>query len=174
MERGYILLARQLSESEVAHFPPCAREVWIWILRKAVYKPVDILGKHLKRGQVLTSYSRIQEDLHWAEGCRKMVYTKGMIQSAFRIFKRSTMATTRKTATGFIITVTKYDFYQDTENYKSVVATTPESIPMKKHLKTEKKEKKFFNKISETEKERGLRKDDGHAMIPLASLLPKL
>ena len=114
IEKGYILLARAIDESEIMIKPPHFREVWLYLLRNANHTDRVIYGKKLKRGQLLTSYKAIIQALRWEHGS----YTKNNIQCAFRHLKESAMITTQKSTRGVIVTICKYDYYQDAINYK--------------------------------------------------------
>lgn len=114
---GYILQPRAIDESDVSKFSPHIREIWLYLLRKAEYKDTVISGTKVKRGQVLTSYSDISEDLAWYVGFRKGVYNLDEIGSAMKTLRRTAMITTARTARKVLITICKYEYYQDPDNY---------------------------------------------------------
>ena len=112
---GYYLKARCIDDSAIAHAPPHAREVFDYFLRKAFWKD----GDPLKRGQLLTSYKTIQDDLRWYVGNRPVRYKKHEIETAVKLLARTGAVTTARTTRGMIVTVCKYSFYQTQENYEN-------------------------------------------------------
>lgn len=127
---GYILLSRKLLESKIMKKPPLYFKVWIWLLMKASHKDYG----NLKRGQLITSIPEIQEAMSYYVGYRKVKPSKDQIWNVLEwlrspcedphedITKATTntpMITTTKTTRGLIITIEKYDFYQDPKNYES-------------------------------------------------------
>lgn len=116
--KGFILLARAIEDSEIAHFAPCTRELWILILRKASHKDSRCGGKTIRRGQWWTDYATIQEALHWRVGFRRETYSRDQIKVAMKQLRSHLMATTRKTTRGLLITVCNYDIYQNPMNYE--------------------------------------------------------
>jgi len=112
---GYYLKARKIQESAIARMPPHVREIWDWLLMKAMFTD----GIHLQRGQVLASYDDIREGLHWFVGWRKMMYSKWDCEKAMKVLMKATMITTQKTTRGLIITILNYSEYQDPKNYES-------------------------------------------------------
>jgi len=112
---GYILKARCIEDSAIAHAPPHVRDIWDYLLRKAFWKD----GKYLKRGELSTSYREIQEDLHWKIGWRKEQFTDSQCENAMKYLKKAGMIATRRTTHGFIISVCNYCRFQDPENYES-------------------------------------------------------
>ena len=112
---GYYLKARSFYESKIAHAPPHAREVFDYFLCKAFWKD----GEELQRGQLLTSYRAIQEDLRWYIGNRPVRYKKHQIETAVKLLARAGAVTTAKTTRGMIVTICNYDFYQTQESYES-------------------------------------------------------
>lgn len=119
IRKGYVLKARCIQESLIAHAPPHAREIFDYLVREANYEDRKVDGTIIKRGQVFTSYSEIQEALHWKIGYRKETYSKWACEAAMKLLTKATMVTTAKTTRGMIITVLNYDKFQDFENYEN-------------------------------------------------------
>lgn len=117
IEGGFILKARAIFNSEVAHAPPHVREVWDWLLLNANHKPQISSGRLIGRGQLWTSYDEIREALHWYVGFRKCRYSKAQICQAIRTTRKGSMITTLKTTRGMVVTIVNYDKYQDPEMY---------------------------------------------------------
>lgn len=112
---GYILQPRIIDESDISNSPPHVREIWLYILRKANHKD----SKSLKRGQLFTSYKDIISDLAWFVGYRKETYKKHHCEIAMKVLTKKNMITTTKTTRGLIVTICKYDYYQDSKNYEN-------------------------------------------------------
>jgi hypothetical protein len=116
---GFYLKARCIQNSAIAIAPPHVREIWDWILKEANHKPMNTYGKTIGRGQLLTDYKEIQDGLHWKEGYIKKSYKKHHVDYAMRWLRQERMVTTQKTTRGLIITVCKYDRYQNPANYEN-------------------------------------------------------
>lgn len=127
IREGYILQPRSIDESEVSNFPPHVREIWLYLLRKANHADAISSGKTIKRGQLFTSYSEILEALSWKVGYRKERYKRHHCETAMKLLMKATMITTTKTTRGFIITICKYDYYQNPKNYETDSETDSES-----------------------------------------------
>jgi hypothetical protein len=119
---GYYIKARCIQDAEIAKEPPYIREIWDWLLKECNHADNDKTG--LKRGQCLRTYRDIQEGLCWYIGWRKVMYNKWQCEIAMKRLKATTMITTQKTTRGILITVVKYNFYQDANNYDSHTITT--------------------------------------------------
>ena len=112
---GYYLKARCIEDSAIAHAPPHAREVFDYFLRKAFWKD----GDEFKRGQLLTSYKAIRDDLRWYVGNRPMRYKLHQIETAAKLLARTGAITKARTTRGLIVTVCNYDLYQSQESYEN-------------------------------------------------------
>jgi hypothetical protein len=117
IRKGFILKARKIEDSEIAHAPPHVREVWDLILRKANFKDYRCGGTIIRRGQWLTTYTEIQELLHWRIGFRKVTYSRWQIEWAMKKLRTWVMIATQKATRGLFITVVNYDLYQTPDNY---------------------------------------------------------
>lgn len=114
IDRGYILVSRKIDDSEVSKMPPCTRELWSYFLRKVNHKT----HKSLLRGQGHFLFADIQKDLSWSIGYRAETYSKPQITKAIRRLKEAGMIETAKATRGIVITVSKYDYYQNPANYE--------------------------------------------------------
>jgi len=112
---GYILKARCFKNSAIAHAPPHVRDIWDHLLREAFWQD----GRHLKRGELATSYREIREALHWKIGWRKESYTKSQCENAMKYLKKAGMVAARRTTGGFIVSICNYCRFQDPESYES-------------------------------------------------------
>ena len=112
-----------IGDSDVAHAPPHVREIWDYFVREANHRPRRVAGVALRRGQLLRGYRRIQEDLHWFIGWRRVSYSKAQCETAMKWLKSHGMVTAQKTTRGMVVTVCNYDFYQTPSNYENHNAT---------------------------------------------------
>lgn len=115
IDGGCILLARRIQEGWISGAPPHVREIWLWILLNSNWKDHG----DIKRGEVLTTYNQILDDLSWYVGFRKERYSKWNCETAMKLLMKHDMITTRRTTRGMIITVCNYDHYQDMDNYEN-------------------------------------------------------
>lgn len=133
---GYIKLSRRLLSSDIWFKPPLYLKVWIYLLHQAAFKPYNGLA----RGQLVTSIPQIQEALSYKSGfiTKKPSYkeiwqvleymrAKPPINSMQEYgmgkwqgnrqgkWKGETepMILTKRVKDGMLVTVVKYDQYQD-------------------------------------------------------------
>jgi len=138
IEGGFYLKARRVQETWIAKAPPHIREIWDWILLKANYQDN---GK-IKRGQLLTTYSEIQDGLAWFVGYRKETYKKHHCEIAMKALTRELMITTTKTTRGLIVTVLNYNKYQNPKNYECYTENDNETTRVLQPTDTIRKERK--------------------------------
>jgi len=133
---GYILKSRKIKDSPVHRMPPYVREIWDYCLREANHHNANY-GPHIvERGQLFRTYKDIREDLCWYVGYRKMMYNENHTKKAMKALREAGMITTSKELGGVLITVLKYDYYQDKKNYERTKEGTTESTtiePLKNH-----------------------------------------
>lgn len=111
---GYILQPRCIQEGSMAHNPPVDRELWQYFLRSVNYYKHDLMP----RGSGFFRLEDIQEDLSWKVGFRKMKYSKSQLSKSIRRMRDAGVATVTKETGGMIVTICKYDYYQDPNNYE--------------------------------------------------------
>lgn len=106
---GYILLAKNIIESEIWQKPAAYLKIWIYILSKVNWKASkknSIGGEYFNFRQLkipgVTQY-QLYEFLRWAKTVNPTDST--------------TQITTEKTTRGTYLKVTKYAYYQDVKNY---------------------------------------------------------
>ena len=110
IDGGYILLARNIIESEIWQKPPAYLKIWIYILSKVNWKKSkkNDIGEELfnftKEKIPGVKLSQVYDFLRWA----KTVNSRD----------QTTQITTQKTTRGIRLKVTKYKYYQDVKNYK--------------------------------------------------------
>lgn len=109
MSEGYILLHRGVFTHPLFKSEPYTEvQAWLWLISQACYAPHRVRYKsqmiELKRGEVPTSYRKLQEQFKW--GASK-------VASFLKLLKNEQMIGTQ-TGTGFlIITICNYSEYQD-------------------------------------------------------------
>jgi len=120
---GYILLSRNIIESDIFNKPPLYLKVWIYLLERAQFKEY----KKLKRGQLFTSIPAIMEACHHMVGNRKEIPSKSRVRSAVNWLKNPVsvmnptaqpMIETVKATHGMLVTILNYDRYQTPVNYE--------------------------------------------------------
>lgn len=113
---GYILIARSITENPDVFdgCPPLRLKLWVWMLAKAFWKD----GEKLQRGQLLTSIDEMREAMSYKIGYRTSTPTKAEIRNSYEAFMKASMISTAKSTRGMIITIEKYDTYQDFSSYE--------------------------------------------------------
>lgn len=111
---GYYIKARCIQESKIVHAPPHIREIWDWLIQKAMWKN----GKKLKRGQLVKTYKDIQDGLAWYIGFRKKTYNDDECEKALSWLAKEGMILKERTTRGLLITIINYDLFQDFQNYE--------------------------------------------------------
>ena len=124
IQGGYILVARQIVDSEIWQKPPLYLKVWIYLLTRAQHSSYKGLGA----GQLMTSTAEIQKACAHKSGFRTETPTKDQI---FQILKwlrtvsgsndgaaaGAVMATTTRATRGILVDVRNYRIYQDQKSY---------------------------------------------------------
>lgn len=109
MSEGYILLHRSVFTHPIFKEEPYTEvQAWLWLISQACYAQHRVRYKskmiELKRGEVPTSYRKLQEQFKWGAG---------KVASFLKLLKNEQMIGTQ-TGTGFlIITICNYSEYQD-------------------------------------------------------------
>ena len=107
IEGGATIWARKTTDSVVFYDKPDKWfKIWFFVVNRVNHKDF----RRWKRGQSFMTYSEIME---------KTRSTKAQVDMCFRFLKKSEMLTTQKTTRGMTVTVLKYDFYQQLDNYKN-------------------------------------------------------
>ncbi len=147
IDEGYCLVPRAAKYWQLANAPPHVREIWAWLVINANHK--DSQG--IKRGQCVRSLADIIAGLVWFIGYRRMAYTKSKCEFALEWLRKHEMIETKKTTRGLLITICKYDYYQDPKNYQTPAKETskgtrnqqPTSTINNNALKNENKEEEL-------------------------------
>ena len=171
MPEGWILLHRKLQECQIwdnSH-PFDMRSAWIDLLLLANHRDVEILFDYepitVKRGQYLTSIRKLCERWSWSKN-RVLKYLR--LLENLQMIKRD--SNTKRT----LITIVKYEFYQDVRNtnedsnedtgidtYKNGGVDT--GVPQTKNEKNEKNEKEYICSFDEFWKCYPRKQDKGQA-----------
>ena len=115
---GYILQPRIIQESDISVAAPYVREIWNFLLREVNSQDAKYGNMVLKRGQTFRTYDDIREGTKWFVGWRKMRYNENQTKKAMKFLRDTGRITTRKELGGVVITISKYDYYQNPENYE--------------------------------------------------------
>lgn len=122
---GYILLSRGVLNSDIWSKPPLYMKVWIYLLTNANYKDYG----NLKRGQLFTSIPEIQRACSYKVGYRTVEPTKKEIWGILEFLRnpgegndegntKEPMIETMKVTHGMVVTICKYNDYQNPRNYE--------------------------------------------------------
>ncbi|HNX66486.1 MAG TPA: hypothetical protein PKH02_06350 [Bacteroidales bacterium] len=161
---GYILQPRVIQESEISTAPPYVREIWSYLLREANSQEIRYNGHRVKRGQLFRSYAEIREALKWYIGWRRCIYTEMQTKKAMKFLRDTGRIDTRKELGGVLITILKYEYYQNPNNYERTKEgtkeratiepnenqTLPDNNKNDKNNKNNKEERKKEEEVSET------------------------
>ncbi len=106
MNKGYIILARKIADSEIFDKPAKWFKIFVYLVIKASHKDRG----NLKRGQCFMSYETI---------CRQCRTSNSVVDHAIRWMKKTRMLATQKATGGMIVTVVNYHTYQEPTSYAS-------------------------------------------------------
>lgn len=138
IEGGYFCVAHRIIETFYDK-PPQFLNAWIWLLGKAYYADWGTL----RRGQIRSSHAEIKEWMGWRAGNRREAPTDRQVRTIFDwMVSEGMIAITRPGSHGdgqrlkglpltgdVIITVLKYDQYQDQTRYQKRANLRPGSQP---------------------------------------------
>lgn len=180
IEGGYILISRQVIESEIWEKPPLYFKVWMYLLARAQYKSF----RGLERGETIVTIPELIEACSWKVGYRIEKPTKSQIFNILEWLRNShedeyegvtsdAMISTTKTTRGMVVKVLNYDVYQDPTNYEHNKDTNHESNTNTTRPerqadtinKKEKKDKELNNKNIKDNPQKQVFADDSPEMI---------
>ncbi|OAS19268.1 hypothetical protein [Paenibacillus oryzisoli] len=121
---GYVMVARQVRKSSLWLSLKCAhRMVMMEILLQAQWQDGDVIRNGeiipLKRGQVATSYQQLVDDIADKDVTIKIVRTAiDKMERAQFLAKDEAVQKAKK---GLLLTIVKYGYFQDSDNYKGRV-----------------------------------------------------
>jgi hypothetical protein len=101
---GFIVIHRQILESEIFYKPAEWLKIWIYILQKVNFKDA-----YFQRGENLFNMQSIANDCHCSYNT---------VDKFLRWARKSKMLATRKTTRGVVVLVLNYAKYQDVDFYK--------------------------------------------------------
>jgi len=127
IEKGYVLKPRKTLESDIMQKPPYVREIWDHLCLIANHSVQNYNGNVVKRGQVFRQYKDIREALCWYAGFRKVMYNENQVKKAMKYLRDTGRITTAKALGGVLITICKYDRYQNPANYERTTGSTTDS-----------------------------------------------
>lgn len=138
IQGGYILIARQMLDSDVMDMPAHYVKLWIWMLNEAMWKD----GSSLRRGQLVTTIADMQKVGGHLVGYRRVDLTKDQVRSCYEALTKQQMITTAKTTRGLVITICNYERYQCPENYEAHAEALkqPTRTPQSPHTIDEERE----------------------------------
>jgi hypothetical protein len=136
------LLARQMLKSGLMDKPPLLFKLFLWLLKEARY--TDQVNGNLKRGQLFTTISEMQDAMSHKIGYRKKTPSRDQIRKSYESLTKAAMITTMKTTRKLIITICDYDYYQNPKNYEPHTEAHTESArrPNSAHTIKKKVERK--------------------------------
>jgi len=107
IDGGATIWARKTIDSVIFYDKPSDWfKIWFFIVNQVNHSKY----RKWEKGQGFMTYSQIME---------KTKTTRGQVDMCLRFLKKSQMLTTHKTTRGMIVSVLKYDLYQDLKNYKN-------------------------------------------------------
>ena len=133
---GYILVSKGILQSEIWSKPPLYMKVWMYLLTNAAYKDYG----NLKRGQLFTSIPEIQKACTYRVGYRVVEPTKKEIWGILEFLRnpgegndegnaKEPMIVTTKVTHGMLVTICKYNDYQNPKNYEGNNEGNNEGMP---------------------------------------------
>jgi len=131
IDGGAVHWARQTEDSEIfTDKPHVWFKIWFMLVGRAKWKKEG----RAERGQCFMKYEWIAE---------KTKATRAQIDMFMRWAKKEQMLTTQKTTRGMIVSVCKYDYFQDLGNYKN--DTENDSLTIQKRYRNDTIPKKDKN-----------------------------
>ncbi|MFA8436781.1 MAG: hypothetical protein ACEPOZ_19925 [Marinifilaceae bacterium] len=148
--KGWVKYHRKLYSEEIAHKPPHFREIFTWLFVNANHKKGKSSGRIIQPGQLHITYEGIAKALHWQTSEGEKTYKKHHIDNTFRFLRNTGMISTAKTTIGTIVTICKYEEYQDFNPIKTTDGTLIErqcndTINKNKKIKSNKGGTKVLN-----------------------------
>ena len=153
MDKGYILLSRNLLESDVFASQKLLK-IWIWCLCKANFKDRSIplkIGKgetvvSIKRGSFLFGRHKAEEEL-FIDG--------STIYKSIKKLEQMQMINIKSNNQYSIITINKYDTYQDNESYK----VTSKEQPSNNQVTSKEQPSNTTNTLSNVNKDNNVKQE---------------
>jgi len=120
IKSGYVLLARVIKESAIWQDNPDTFKLFIYLLIEAHHdiKPKRFCGFEVKRGELVTSMSKIAEDNQYYEQKAIRKWSRPKVARMLEKLKRQERIKLIADTYGTHISVCNYDLYQNSETYK--------------------------------------------------------
>lgn len=109
---GWVKLTKQFTNDEL-WFNVTAFRLYVWILLKAAYADGIVLnGMKLKKGQYVSAYSQLGEDLMYIEGRAKKALAKSTVKRAVDKLVKKGLLMAEETSLGTLFTVVNSDDFK--------------------------------------------------------------
>lgn len=148
MHKGYITLHRKIQDNLIWQSKPFSKgQAWIDILFLASYRQRTLLVGNmvinLERGQLFTSEQKLADRWGWS---------KKQVKTYLALLERLEMVTKEGTAKGTIVTVEKYELYQDVSTTESTTEGTAQEPQRDRFGTAQGTQKNKVNKEKEVNK----------------------
>lgn len=134
--KGWVCLHRKFLDWEWWDDLP-VRTLFIYMLLAANYEETECQGKSLRRGELLTSRSKL---------CKATGLTEQQVKRAMQTLQTTSEITSKTTSKNTIILICKYDDYQHTNNQQNNQPQTQQTTSTAKERKEAKERKLITNK----------------------------
>ncbi len=125
-DNGAFIMSRSIFESEIWYKPPCYLKLWLYLIGKANHKDRKYNGFLVKRGQYFCTYKELTGQLSYNVGYRKEIPHEGLTKRVMKYLRSTLMIDTTKEPRGVLVTILRYDEYQDLSNYERTSEETNE------------------------------------------------
>ena len=157
MDKGFILLSRNILESEVFASQKLLK-IWVWCLCKSNFKDRSVplkVGKgetvvNVKRGSFIFGRHKAEEEL-FIDG--------STIYKSMKQLEKLEMITIQSNNQYSIVTVNKYNDYQDSESYK----VTSKEQPSNNQVTTEEQPSNTTNTLKQVNKDNNVKENSNTA-----------
>src|SRR5690606_3843960 len=117
--RGAFIISRKIFENPIWQDIPKFR-IFFYILGNAVFSEEGVKKGNItiRRGQLLSSYRRLSEELEYIENNTVKKYSVSVIKRKIDELVEEQRLQVEATKLGTLFTVVNYDLYQSLDNYK--------------------------------------------------------
>ena len=154
--KGFILLSRQIMDSEIMYSKPVWFKWWVYLLLKANHDEKRHRGKTFSRGQLhVRSQELIDLATYYIGSRTQCTDDKNSVFRFFNYLRRKGMVRTQKTTVGLIVEIVNYDYFQTGSNYESNNEASNENNTETniEHETNTTAKKQYRNYINKNEKE---------------------
>ena len=131
INRGYVILARAMEDSQLWQLGPDCLRVAIWLLMRARFdrEPKKFPGFEVGRGEVLTSLAQVAEECAWIENRREVRFCRSKVKRVFDKLTSIGFMVDLRNSSGTHVKLCNYGRYQCPENYlRNSSETTAEQL----------------------------------------------